>query len=189
VKAGCDHALIEGYAQHSLDSQPAQSLRMLLRHSITTSAPPGTVHSQLDDRWNTILNKDLEFFSRQTTICSRRKDTDPGKLLAQRRPWTYPGLKNETAKTGKKMTKLLMVTAAILTLNIATANANDYLADQRAPGINSGVEQTHVYNRSSGWRHERQYRQVPWYAYSESGNCFVWTPDAYHYECDPNAHY
>jgi hypothetical protein len=92
-------------------------------------------------------------------------------------------------KLEEKMTKLLMATATILTLNIAAANANDHPTDQRATGIHSGIDQTYVYNGSFGARHQRQYRQVPWYAYSESGHCFVWTPNAYHYACDPNAHY
>jgi hypothetical protein len=88
----------------------------------------------------------------------------------------------------EKMTKLLMATATILTLGIAAANANGYLADQRATGLNS-ADQAYVSNGAFDWRHKRQYRQVPWYAYSESGNCFVWTPNAYHYACDPNARY
>jgi hypothetical protein len=84
------------------------------------------------------------------------------------------------------MTKLLMATAAILALNIAAANANGYRADQRAVSVNSDVDQSYV---SFGGRHQRQYRRVPWYAYSESGHCFIWTENAYHYACDPNARY
>ena len=87
------------------------------------------------------------------------------------------------------MTKLLMATAAILTLNIAAANANGYPADPRAAGVYSAAGQTYVSNAAFDWRHKRPYRHVPWYAYSESGNCFVWTPNAYHYACDPNARY
>jgi hypothetical protein len=88
----------------------------------------------------------------------------------------------------EKMTKLLMVTAAIVTLSIAAANANGYSARQRAARV-IAADQTYVSNGSFDWRHERPYRQVPWYAYSESGHCFVWTPNAYHYACDPNARY
>jgi hypothetical protein len=86
----------------------------------------------------------------------------------------------------EKMTKLLMATVAILTLNIAAANADGYSANPRAP---AGIDQSYVSNGSFDWRHKRPYRHVPWYAYSESGNCFVWTPNAYHYACDPNARY
>jgi hypothetical protein len=86
----------------------------------------------------------------------------------------------------EKMTKLLMATVAILTLNIAAANADGYSANPHAP---AGIDQSYVSNGSFDWRHKRPYRHVPWYAYSESGNCFVWTPNAYHYACDPNARY
>jgi hypothetical protein len=86
------------------------------------------------------------------------------------------------------MTKLLMATAAILALSTAVASANDYSDNARPAGINS-ADQAYVSNGSFDWRHKRQYRQTPWYAYSESGNCFVWTPNAYHYACDPNARY
>jgi hypothetical protein len=88
----------------------------------------------------------------------------------------------------EKMTKLLMATAAILTLNIAAASANGYPADPRPAGINS-TYQAYVSNGAFDWRHKQHYREVPWYAYSESGNCFVWTPNAYHFACDPNARY
>jgi hypothetical protein len=88
----------------------------------------------------------------------------------------------------EKMTKLLMATAAMLALNTAAASANGYPADPRAAGINS-ADQTYVSNGGFVWRHKRHYRQIPWYAYSASGNCFVWTPNAYHYACDPNARY
>jgi hypothetical protein len=99
------------------------------------------------------------------------------------RPWVHPGLeKVKLERLEEKMTKLLMATVAILTLNIAAANADSYSAGRRAPGI-------YVSNGSFDWRHKRLGRHVPWYAYSESGNCFVWTPNAYHYACDPNARY
>jgi hypothetical protein len=88
----------------------------------------------------------------------------------------------------KMTTKLLMATVAILTLNIAAASANGYPAGQRATGVYA-ADQTYVSNGAFDWRHKRPYRHVPWYAYSESGNCFVWTPNAYHYACDPNARY
>jgi hypothetical protein len=83
------------------------------------------------------------------------------------------------------MTKLLMTTAAILTLTVAAANANGTQADPRA----SGVTQGYVSNGSFDWRHKRPGWHAPWYAYSESGHCFVWTPNAYHYACDPNSRY
>jgi hypothetical protein len=85
-----------------------------------------------------------------------------------------------------KMTKLLMATVAILTMNIAAANADGYPADPRAVYAHSGVDQTYVPFAGHSQRH---YRRVPWYAYSESGHCFIWTENAYHYACDPNARY
>lgn len=84
------------------------------------------------------------------------------------------------------MTKLLMATVAIFTLNVVAANANGYPADRRDADVHSGIEQTHV---SFAGHHQRYDRRVPWYAYSESGHCFVWTANAYHYACDPDAHY
>jgi hypothetical protein len=83
------------------------------------------------------------------------------------------------------MTKLLMTTAAILTLTVAAANANGYQADPRPAGVTQG----YVSNGSFDWRHKRPGWQAPWYAYSEAGHCFVWTPNAYHYACDPNSRY
>jgi len=50
-------------------------------------------------------------------------------------------------------------------------------------------DQNYVSNGSFDWRHRRPGESVPWYAYSQSGNCFVWTPNAYHYACDPNSRY
>jgi len=44
----------------------------------------------------------------------------------------------------------------------------------------------HVSNGSFDWRRERPNWQVPWY---EGGERFVWTPNAYHYACDPNSRY
>jgi hypothetical protein len=86
----------------------------------------------------------------------------------------------------QNMTKLLMATVAIFALNLAAANANGDPAGPRAGYTHSGADQIYV---SFGARHQRQDRRVPWYAYSESGHCFVWTENAYHYACDPNAHY
>ena len=86
------------------------------------------------------------------------------------------------------MTKLLMATVAIFALNLTAANADGDPGRSGAPAIaHSGADQkTYV---SFGGRHQRQDRRVPWYAYSESGHCFIWTENAYHYACDPNARY
>jgi hypothetical protein len=86
------------------------------------------------------------------------------------------------------MTKLLMAAVAIITLNIGVAKADNYPADARAPGA-SGTRHVYVSNGSFDWRHQRNDQHVPWYAYSNSGHCFVWTPNAYHYACDPNSRY
>jgi hypothetical protein len=50
-------------------------------------------------------------------------------------------------------------------------------------------EQDYASNGSFDWRHRHPGQTVPWYAYSQSGNCYVWTPNAYHYACDPNSRY
>jgi hypothetical protein len=126
------------------------------------------------------LNEDLEFFSRPVAISPERRHR------SREAPGANKALGPKLQTREKNMTKFLMATAAILALNIAAANANGYRADQRAVSVNSDVDQSYV---SFGGRHQRQYRRVPWYAYSESGHCFVWTPNAYHYACDPNARY
>jgi hypothetical protein len=83
------------------------------------------------------------------------------------------------------MTKLLMVTVAFMSLGVGMASADGYPIAPHASGAN------HVYasKDSFDWRHKRPDRQIPWYAYSESGHCFIWTLNAYHYACDPNARY
>jgi len=44
-------------------------------------------------------------------------------------------------------------------------------------------------NGAFDWRHRRNGWNPPWYAYGYNGNCFAWTPHAYHYACDPNSRY
>jgi hypothetical protein len=83
------------------------------------------------------------------------------------------------------MMKLFMVALATITFGFGVARAAGYPTDPPAPRVSKG----YVSNGSFDWRRNRSNWQPPWYAYSESGKCFVWTPHAYHYACDPNSHY
>ena len=53
----------------------------------------------------------------------------------------------------------------------------------------AAVQDGFVMNGSFDWRHRRNDWNPPWYAQGYSGNCFAWTPHAYHYACDPNSRY
>jgi hypothetical protein len=86
------------------------------------------------------------------------------------------------------MTKLLMAGAAIITLNVGLAKAEGYPAAVRHSGAKA-AHHVYVSNGSFDWRRQRNDQHVPWYAYNESGHCYVWTPNAYHYACDPNSRY
>jgi hypothetical protein len=46
-----------------------------------------------------------------------------------------------------------------------------------------------VMNGAFDWRHRRYDWNPPWYAHGYNGNCWAWTPHAYHYACDPNSRY
>lgn len=83
------------------------------------------------------------------------------------------------------MMKLFMVALATVTLGIGAASAASHRADPRAPRVGKA----YVSNGSFDWRRNRPNWQAPWYAYNESGHCYVWTPNAYHYACDPDSHY
>lgn len=85
---------------------------------------------------------------------------------------------------------LRLIGAIALSLTLATPAMASY-RDSAMHGDHRYQYGGNVYvsNGSFDWRHERPNWQVPWYAYDESGHCFVWTPNAYHYACDPNSRY
>ena len=95
------------------------------------------------------------------------------------------------------MKKILIATAmavlAVAALDGGVARADEsgfyheYPQAQRR--MAQREEQNYVSNGSFDWRRRHPGVPVPWYAYSQSGNCFVWTPNAYHYACDPNSRY
>ena len=71
-------------------------------------------------------------------------------------------------------TGLAMALVTTIGLSVGAAGANDTaLASRR-------VAASHDAGRPA---------QAPWYAYDEAGHCYIWTPHAYNYACDPNARY
>jgi len=80
--------------------------------------------------------------------------------------------------------------AVALSLTLATpAMADSDFGTRRGYHAYDNGGGVYVSNGSFDWFHKRPNGQVPWYAYSESGKCFVWTPNAYHFACDPSSHY
>jgi hypothetical protein len=98
----------------------------------------------------------------------------------------FKEMKRKTAEVWRKpMMNLFMAALATITFGVGAARAAAHPADSPAPR----VSKAYVSNGAFDWRRNRPNWQAPWYAYSESGKCFVWTPNAYHYACDPNARY
>jgi hypothetical protein len=55
--------------------------------------------------------------------------------------------------------------------------------------VNPGVRDGYVMNGAFDWRRLRPGQEMPWYAHGYSDDCVAWTPNAYHYACDPNNRY
>ncbi len=53
----------------------------------------------------------------------------------------------------------------------------------------AGAHDGFVMNGDFDWRRRRPGYEVPWYANGYSGDCYAWTPHAYHYACDVNSRY
>lgn len=93
--------------------------------------------------------------------------------------------------------KTILVTTGMTVFAFSILNAGIVRADEagfyrdppQAQRRMMQLEENYISNGSFDWRHGHRGAPVPWYAYSQSGNCFVWTPNAYHYACDPNANY
>jgi len=93
--------------------------------------------------------------------------------------------------------KKILITTATAVIASAALDAGMVRADEsgfyrespQAQRRMAQQEQNYVPNGSFDWRHRHPGVPVPWYAYSQSGHCFVWTPNAYHYACDPNSRY
>lgn len=90
------------------------------------------------------------------------------------------------------------VTVVLGALSISAAAADDgshghhHHHDVRGRTVvagNAAVQDGFVMNGAFDWRHRRNGWNPPWYAYGYNGNCFAWTPHAYHYACDPNSRY
>jgi hypothetical protein len=84
--------------------------------------------------------------------------------------------------------RLFGAIALSLTLVTPAVADSDFGMHRRHHAYHNGGG-VYVSNGSFDWYHKGPNGQVPWYAYSESGKCFVWTPNAYHFACDPNSHY
>jgi hypothetical protein len=88
------------------------------------------------------------------------------------------------------MRKLWIATVvAASALGIGATRADESGFYREPATVSHAADSAYVPNGSFDWRHRRRNEQVPWYAYSQSGHCFVWTPNAYHYACDPNSRY
>lgn len=93
--------------------------------------------------------------------------------------------------------KKILIIAATAIIGVAALGAQPARADESGfyrepPQMAHRMalqDRDYVPNGSFDWRHRRPGQPVPWYAYSQSGNCYVWTPNAYHYACDPNSRY
>jgi hypothetical protein len=101
----------------------------------------------------------------------------------------------------QKLTIALLATAALGVLPISAAAAAD------APGVHHhrarhhagaygpyviadpAVRDGYVMNGAFDWRRLHPGHEMPWYAHGYSSDCVAWTPDAYHYACDPNNRY
>lgn len=55
--------------------------------------------------------------------------------------------------------------------------------------LNPAVRDGYVMNGAFDWRRLRPGQEMPWYAHGYSNDCVAWTPNAYHYACDPNNRY
>jgi hypothetical protein len=55
--------------------------------------------------------------------------------------------------------------------------------------VNPGARDGYVMNGAFDWRRLRPGQEMPWYAHGYSDDCVAWTPNAYHYACDPNNRY
>ncbi|MDR3468725.1 MAG: hypothetical protein P4M07_22585 [Xanthobacteraceae bacterium] len=84
---------------------------------------------------------------------------------------------------------MTVIAAAALGAQLARADESGFYREQPLTARQVAAERDYVSNGSFDWRHRRHGQAVPWYAYSQSGNCYVWTPNAYHYACDPNSRY
>ncbi len=82
-----------------------------------------------------------------------------------------------------------IIAASAFGVGAAMADESGYYREPPGAVRHVAADSAYVSNGSFDWRHRRRNEQVPWYAYSQSGHCFVWTPNAYHYACDPNSHY
>jgi len=93
--------------------------------------------------------------------------------------------------------KRILITAAMAVIGAAALGAQLARADESGFYRVSPQEarrmamqdRDYVSNGSFDWRRRHPGEPVPWYAYSQSGHCYVWTPNAYHYACDPNSRY
>jgi hypothetical protein len=54
-------------------------------------------------------------------------------------------------------------------------------------GADPAVRGPYVMNGNFDWRRRGEHR--PWYAHGYNDDCVAWSPDAYHYACDPNYRY
>jgi hypothetical protein len=55
--------------------------------------------------------------------------------------------------------------------------------------LNPAVRDGYIMNGAFDWRRLRPGQEMPWYAHGYSNDCVAWTPNAYHYACDPNNRY
>jgi hypothetical protein len=54
---------------------------------------------------------------------------------------------------------------------------------------NPAIRDGYIMNGAFDWRRLRPGQKMPWYARGYSSDCVAWTPNAYHYACDPNNRY
>jgi hypothetical protein len=87
------------------------------------------------------------------------------------------------------LTAAIVVAAGALQAGAANAASTATGRSQQPAADQTTADHIYVSNGSFDWRHRRHGQQVPWYAYGINSNCFAWTPNAYHYACDPNSRY
>ena len=76
-----------------------------------------------------------------------------------------------------------------LPASIALAANYHHIRAGTHPEANPTVRGGYIMNGDFDWRRLRSGKKMPWYAHGYSDNCVAWTPNAYHYACDPNARY